>query len=54
MWHCHVGHRVMVVGDQHGGWWALWVAASERQRWRRGGGAWALWTMVVVEEQEKD
>jgi len=54
MWHCDVGHRVMVVGDQRGGWWALWVAASKRRRWRRGGGAWALWTMVVVEEQEKD
>jgi len=53
-WHCDVGRRVMVVGDQRGGWWALWVAASKRRRWQRGGGAWALWTMVVVEEQEKD
>jgi len=30
MWHCHVGRRVMVVGDQRGGWWVLWVAASKR------------------------
>jgi len=29
-WHCHIGHRVMVVGNQRGGWWALWVAASKR------------------------
>jgi len=32
-WHCHVGHHVMVVGNQRGGWWALWVAASKRRRW---------------------
>jgi len=54
MWHCHIGHRVMVVGDQRGGWWALWVVASKRRRGRQGGDAWALWMMVVVEEQEKD
>jgi len=29
-WHCDVGRRVMVVGDQRGGWWVLWVAASKR------------------------
>ena len=53
-WHCHVGHPVMVVGNQRGGWWALWVAVSKRQRWWWCGGAWVLWMMVVVEEQEKD
>ena len=52
-WHCHIGRRVMVVGDQCGGWWALWVAVLKRQRWQRGGGAWAFWMMLVVEEQER-
>jgi len=30
MLHCHVSHPVVVVGDQCGGWWALWVAVLMR------------------------